>query len=171
MWRKTTKHLFSYHIEITIKIILAVNVFNKCLTFYCIRLYLLWQVERGPRNNKTNINVKEKLKNLVSGKGNAKATPEKHATGIDLELINAKTAEETKRLIAAGADVNAEDNYGYDVLYHCRYSYNASLWGGDYHPGTTKEKIIKEAMAKTPKHSVMKSLLAKIADKVKGFNR
>ncbi len=62
------------------------------------------------------LNVKEKLKNLVGGKGNAKAAPEKHATGIDLELINAKTAEETKRLIAAGADVNAKDWYGRTAL-------------------------------------------------------
>jgi len=62
------------------------------------------------------MSIKEKLKDLVGGKGNAKTVSEKNATGIDLKLINAETAEETKRLIAAGADVNAKDWYGRTAL-------------------------------------------------------
>ena len=61
--------------------------------------------------------IKEKLKNLVNGKdASKKVVSEKVATGIDLDLINAKTAEETKRLINAGADVNAKDWYGRTAL-------------------------------------------------------
>lgn len=133
--------------------------------------------------------LKEKLKNLFKNK---EVVPEKVATELDLKLINAKTAEETKRLIAAGADVNATDNLGMTPLLWARtveqikmliaagadvnatdnQGGNVVYWCYWMNLNRDEEilKIIKEAMAKTPK-PVNKPLLAKVADKVKGFYR
>ena len=71
------------------------------------------------------MSIKEKIEKLIAGDKKTKTTV---LTELDKALINAKTAEETKRLIAAGADVNAKDEYGDTALICCsRHMFNTAF--------------------------------------------